>query len=71
VWDFQRETVVVLDPMSMHLGGEHMIEKHKGSVTNMHQALEKCMQIYFSGINVSMKNWDVQYVTVVGAEKEG
>jgi hypothetical protein len=63
--------VVVLDPMSMHLGGEHMTQKHKGSVKIMHQALEKCMHIYFSGINVSMKNWDVQYVTVVGAEEEG
>ncbi|RCV20726.1 hypothetical protein SETIT_4G080200v2 [Setaria italica] len=41
VWDFERERVIVLDPMDMPFGEHHMAKKHKLGVKIMHAAIYK------------------------------
>nr|TKW20323.1 hypothetical protein SEVIR_4G079200v2 [Setaria viridis] len=41
VWDFERERVMVLDPMDMPFGEHHMAKKHKLGVKIMHAAIYK------------------------------
>ncbi|CAN6205475.1 unnamed protein product [Urochloa humidicola] len=68
VWDFERNVIVVVDPMSMKLSGHKVAEKHKHSLDIMHKALQKCKEMYFEEQNGSMEGWEVEYLDIPGAQ---
>ncbi|CAN6332735.1 unnamed protein product [Urochloa humidicola] len=67
VWDFERQKIIVLDPMDMPLGEHHMADKHKVTVKIMHAAMQESKERYFPDACGTMESWEVEYLVVPGA----
>lgn len=67
VWNFERRTVVVIDPVTMENGVEAVTNKHNGIVQKMHKGISLCKDQLFQHPQVDMIDWEIEYLTVEGA----
>lgn len=67
VWNFERGTVVVIDPVNMVAGREVLMEKHEPIVHKLHKAMQKCKEEYFNDPDVDMEGWTRDYISIQGA----
>jgi hypothetical protein len=67
VWNFERRTIIVIDPVAM-VGGCHMVmQKHAQIVDKLHQAMTTLKEKLFKFPVILMNDWHREFLTVEGA----
>ncbi|CAL4921030.1 unnamed protein product [Urochloa decumbens] len=67
VWNFDRKTIVILDPVTMVSGSQAVMLKHNDIVDKMHEAMTTCKEVYFPYPNVPMQDWQREFISIDGA----
>ncbi|KAL6639065.1 hypothetical protein ACP70R_022795 [Stipagrostis hirtigluma subsp. patula] len=67
VWDFQKNTIVVIDPVGMLCDVDFLEEKHAGNIKVLHDALFRCLEAFTSFVSDPSDTWDHEYLKVEGA----
>lgn len=67
VWNFERKTVIVIDPVTMVEGSDAVMVKHKDVVHKLHQVMCACKVHFFKTPEASMLAWGTSYLSVQGS----
>jgi hypothetical protein len=65
-WDFQRNRILVLDPLDMNIEKKELDEKHKSSITLMNNAMCECRNMFFPEQTNGEEEWETEYVSIMG-----
>jgi hypothetical protein len=67
VWNFERRTIVVIDPVKMVGGCEVVMRKHVETVDKLHKAMRTCKDELFKDPKILMTDWHREFLSVEGA----
>jgi hypothetical protein len=67
VWNFERRTIVVIDPVKMVGGTVAVQRKHEQNVDKLHIAITACKIKWFKYPCVLMVGWAKEFLSVEGA----
>jgi hypothetical protein len=68
VWNFERRTIIVIDPVKMVSGSVVVMRKHEQTVDMLHKAMTSCKEKWFKDPGLLMIGWTKEFLAVEGAQ---